>query len=335
MIHIILALLLAAGMQQARQGRQDDRLAGFHWLQGSGETRGIVYEGRKLTSLMVERADQASVEVETETSRPDANSMRTTRRVFGIGANGERRLVELTVEDIRIAGGERISASRTVSRRDANGRMSLVRKDTQETAPGGPGEFRTQTTIQLANANNRLDPSEQIVQLERKKSDDVCEIDRTQMLPNTNGGWSAAERRMSATRTSEGQTSVTEDVYRQDAAGKLSLNRRISAREWTDAQGRENQQSDTYLSDLHGRLQLDSRSILIQETFADGSRQTSQTMMQISPAHPSEGLRLIEKVIETARPADAKTTEKETEVQAPDANGVLRTISFIRTTVVK
>jgi hypothetical protein len=319
----------ATGTQTERR-QTEDPFSRFQWLTAAGENRGLVLEGRRLKDLKVGFPEQPSTEVETQVTRPDASSMRITRRVYDSGMNQGRQLVETVVEELRSTPGGGLSATRTISRLDTNGVLKPVRKEDQQTVPAGTDSFRTQTVTQMAGASGGLAVVEKIDQVERKKSGGIVEIERSQLLPDANRGWATAERRVSTTRESEDQARTQEEVYRQDANGKFSLSQRSVSREWKDSQGGEHQETEAYLSDLQGNTQLNARSTIVRVTFSDGSQQTTQTLFQRGPASPSAGLGLIEKIVETLRPVDAKATQIDTEVLAPDSNGVLKTISFRR-----
>ncbi len=326
-------LATAAGAQapatKAAAGAQEkeDPFSHFHWLSAGGENRGLVFESRKLESLKP-ATENLPAEVQTEIARPSSNSMRITRRVFDVDANGSRQLVEVVVEDLRTTTGNGVSATRTISRRDANGNLQVALKQTQETTPAGTDTYKTQTTTQASRGGGNLVRSEEITQVEKKAANGAIEIDRTQMMPDLNGRWSTADRRVSSTRDVKGQIVTQADDYKPDLNGKLSLTQRETSREWKDPQGRERQDSDIQTVSPEGNLQLSGRSSIVRVSFPDGSGETTQTLYSKSPVTPSEGLKLLEKIVETSRPADSRTVQKETTVQTPDANGKLQTLGY-------
>ena len=313
---------------EGQEAQKKDPFSRFHWLTASGETRGLVFEDRKLESLKVDFGNQPTAETETEVTRPDANSMRTTRRIYDRGPNGERQLVEVAVEELHAAAGEKLSATRTVSRRDANGRMQVALKETQETAPAGTDTYQTRVTTMIPGSNAALAKSEELVQVEKKKADGAVEIDRSQLLPDGNGGWATAGRRVGTARKSDDEIIGQEDVYSRDVNGRLALSQRESSREWKDSQGKEYLDKDTYRVAGGGRLELAARSNLVSVTYSDGSTQTTQSLLQRNQAAPSEGMKLAEKILLTRRPADSRTTESELQVQALDPNGNLQTTYY-------
>ena len=75
-------------------------------------------------------------------------------------------------------------------------------------------------------------------------------------------------------------------------------------------------------------MQLDGKLTMVRSTYQDGSEQTTQTLLKKSPVSPSEGFKLVQKIVQTSRPVSAASAEKETEILVPDANGKLQTTFY-------
>jgi hypothetical protein len=316
-------------------GEKKDSLAGFRWLEATGETRGVVLEGHQISSLVADIRNQPLTDVEFEVARPTANSVRTTRRAYDRNANGERVLMEVLVEDVRSSGPDAFNATRTRSERDVNGNMQIVMKQAQETAPAGPGSYRTRTTTMVQGVSGALSPSGEIIQLEKKKADGAVEIERTQQVPSANGGWTPGDRRTSTTRVENGRSLTEDNIYWQDANGKLALTQKEVSREWTDAQGRVVQEKEISLPNPSGRFELNARVAIVRETYADGSQQTTQTRFQKSAVDPSGGMKTVEVIVQTDSPAGPNANERLTVIQFPDANGKLETVGYTKAVVRK
>ncbi len=329
----------AAGMQnpttpatkpeREAEGKKDP-FAGFRWLDASGETHGSKFGAGQLSRIRPELRDLGTSEVESEVTRPDANSLRTTRRVYDIGPNGERVLIEVVVEDVRSTGTDALSATRTRSHRDVNGNLQVVRKEVQESAPAGPASYRTQTTIMSQDANGSLAPSEKIVQSERKGADGVVQIERTQQLINANRDWAPADRRVSTTREATGRLVTDESVYRPDGNGKLVLSQKDVSSEFKDPQGNTVQQREISVPNASGRFEVNERLSITRETYSDGSQRTTQTRFLKNAVAPSEGMKLVESITQTDTQAGSNATERVTAVQTPDVNGKLQTVAYTR-----
>jgi hypothetical protein len=324
---ILLALLL---FQTAEPQKPKDPFATFHWLTTGGENRGVVYKTSSIPALVLDPSADAPREIQAEVTRPDANTMRIVRRAYNTDANGRVQVIEIVTEDVRATAGGGFSAARSISRLDANGRMQSVEKQTQETVRAGADTYRTQTTI--ARGTGSLVPSEQVTQVERKKADGIVEIERTDQLAGVSGGWRTAERRVSSLRETDKRVAAQEEVYRPDINGRLALLRRDVSGQSQDSQGSDTRTIETYLADATGKLQLNGRTTIVNVTYGDGSQQATQTTVQVNSANPSAALTLSEKVVQTVRPAGAETVEKEIQVQKPDVNGALQTLSYQKVT---
>ncbi len=325
-------LLASPSPQQNEKSEQKEKTPPFRWLDPAGESVAMRFETRRLDKISLAGQYGSASEAEKETTPLGENGTRTTIRVYDRDANGNRTLVETVVEEVRNLPGDRTQAVRTVSRRDANNRMPVVRRYTQETSPAGTGAFHTKLTVFLPGSSGTLVPAEQVIQEERSKAQNEIEIDRTQLIPGASGRLQPNERRISSIRGPAGQTSTDEVVYRYDPGGNARIDQRMISKEWQDPQGRDNREITNYRADLSGRMNLDGRTRITSTSQPDGARQTVQVTEQQNPVAPSEGLRLIERVTEFARPAGA---EREVHVQTPDANGTLRTVYFQRTSEIK
>jgi hypothetical protein len=311
--------------------KKEDPLGRFYWVADSTDTRSLAFGGAMLSTVKMEAVEQNLVDIETEIERQSANSMRITRRVYDRGTLAGRKLVEVVVENVSAGAGGVISATRTVSKLDVNGRMQIARKDSQETVPAGPEEFRTRTSSMVSRGSDALVKVEEIVQIEKKKGEGAFEFSRSRMLADVNGAWTTSEQRTGSVRETTGQVSSQEDVYRQGINGKMTLERRESSREYKDNTGRVVKDVDVYRPDSTGGLQLDSRMNIALAVNPDGSEQTVQSLYQKNAVSPSEGMRLNQVIVKSSRAADSHTTVVDTALQTPDANGRLQTIGQVRT----
>lgn len=329
------AIAMQNPAKPATQAEKKDLLAAFHWLEPSGEIHGMILGAGQLPTLGSAVQNRTYPDVEFEVTRPDANSVRTTRRVYDRDTSGARVLVEIVVDDVRSTGAEAVSATRTVSQRDMNGNMQVAIRQTQETVAAGPGSYRTRTTSMAPGINGGFSPYEEIVQIEKKTGDNVFEVERTEQESSANGGWMPGNRHVSTTRVENGRALTEANVYRRDANNKLVLSQKEVSREWTDPQGKVVREREVSLPNAAGRFELNERFAIVRETYADGSQQTTQDRFQISPADPSGGLKLVATTVQTDSPSGPNTNERITVVQTPDANGKLQTISYIKSVVKK
>ncbi len=320
--------LQAGSPQQAGQQKGEEKKAQvpFRWLDASDETQGVRLATGTLERLKLGSEYGSASEAEKETVPLGSDGTRTTVKIFDRDVNGNRRLIETVVEEVRTLAGGRTDATRTISRRDVDGRMKPIRKDTQQTVPTGTNAYQTTTTIQLPGPSGSLVQAEQITQKEQAKGENQVDIDRIHMIRGGSGSWETNDRRVSTTRKTGDQFSTDEAVYRYDTNGNYQLDRQLSSKQWRDSQGREQREMTTYRSDLSGRLNLDTRTRISKATLADGTTQTSQVLEQQNPASPSEGLRLVERITEYVRLTGGDRKESELYVQTPDPNGQNQTV---------
>ncbi len=303
------------------QDRAKDEPPPFQWLDGSGETSGVRLATLKLRPLSLQTSGVPAVSIEEEKVQVDPRTVRVTRRVYNASVSGGRELTETVVEEIRSLPGDRVQAERTVSRRDANGRFSAVRKETQEITPLGTDAFQVRRTLLLPGVNNTLVEKEQIQQTERRKGESVVEIDRTRYVPDANGKWGTAERRVSRNTLGKDRTLSEEQVYRSDFNNRLSLAQQLRVNEWTDAAGQTRLQSEVYEPDIEGKFRLGSRTTLVQTPLQNGRQETTEVLERPSPTAPNAGLRTVRKIVENLRVIGPDQTERQLDVLEPDVNG--------------
>lgn len=308
------------------QGGQQKAPVPFRWLDASEETQGVRLATGTLDRLKLGSEYGSASEAEKETVPLGSDGTRTTVKIYDRDVNGNRRVIETVVEEVQNLPGGRTNATRTTSRRDVDGRLKPIRRDTQETVPTGTNAYQTTTTIQVPGSSGSLARAEQIIQKEQAKGENQVEIDRIHMLRGVSGNWETNDRRVSTTRKTGDQFSTDEAVYRYDTNGKYQIDRQLSSRQWRDSQGREQREVSTYRSDLSGRLNLDTRTRISKEALADGTTQTTQSLEQQNPAAPSEGLRVVERITEYVRLTGGDKRESELYVQTPDPNGQNQTV---------
>jgi hypothetical protein len=318
---LVCAAVVGLGMQSPKASEENSE---FRWLDDSGATTGIKYSTHHLSSLSIEIDSGPPVEIESEREQLDAQTTRVTRRKYSDPVNGGRQLMETTVEEIKMMPNGRSSAVRSTSRRDANGRLNIVQKETQEVVSSGADAYRITKTLLLPGINNSLVEKAQVQQIEKRVGDKSVEIDRTRYEPGPDGKLNAAERRVSQNVQGKDQTQTEEQVYRYDVNRKINLTQQLKIKEWKDSSGQMRQQSESYAAGLNGKLQLDSRSTIVQKPLGNQKKETTEIVEERNTTAPSEGLRLVRKVVENVQPLGANETERRLEVFQPDLNGGMR-----------
>jgi|WetSurMetagenome_2_1015567.scaffolds.fasta_scaffold151669_1 hypothetical protein len=315
--------VLAFGMQAPKSLAENGE---FRWLDTSGNTEGIKYPTRQLQPLSLQAYAGPPAEIEREETRLDSQTTRITSRAFNTAANGERRLVETIVEEIKKTPSGEMSAVRTMWRRDVNGQMNVAQKETQEVASSANDTYRITKTLLLPGINSALVEKEQVQQIEKRKGESLVEIDRTSYELGADGKWNTLNRRVSQNRQTKDQTQTDEQVYRYDVNRQLSLTQQVKVSEWKDASGQKRLESETFTIGLDGKLQLESRSSIVQRDMGSQRREATEIIEAPNPAAPSEGLKVVRKLIENSQPLGPNQTERKLEVLKPDLNGGMQTI---------
>jgi hypothetical protein len=317
------SVVLAFGVQAPKSPAENSE---FRWLDSSGDTEGIKYSTRQLQPLYLQTYAGPPVEIEREETRLNSQTTRITSRTFNTSANGERRLIETIVEEIKKTPSGEMSAVRTTSRRDVNGQMSVAQKETQEIASSGNGVYRITKTLLLPGINSALVEREQVQQIEKRKGDAFVEIDRTRYELGLDGKLNALDRRVSQNRLGEDQTQTDEQVYRYDGNRQLSLTQQLKVAEWKDSSGQRRLQSETFAVGLDGKLQLGSCLTMFRKDLGNQRQETTEIIESSNPASPGEGLKVVGKLIETSQPLGTNQTEQKLEVLKPDLNGGMQTM---------
>lgn len=309
--------------------------APFQWLDATRQTAGLKFTTQRVRPITLQTETGPPVEVETEEKQIDANTKRISRRAYSVSANGAKRLSETTVEEIKKMPDGRIQAVRTVSRPDLNGRLSTVRRETQEMIPTGADAYRITRTLMLPSIENVLEQQEQITQTETRKGDTQVEIDRVRYLPGINGAWNVAERRVSRNRVEKDRSRTEEQVYRYDLDNQMQLSRQIRVTEATDSAGRIRQQVEMHEADLEGTMRLSEMLTIVQTPLRDGKQEKTQTLEMPGPATPGEGLRLVRRVVEQVEEVGPSQRERQIEVQEADLDGRMRRVESWLTTEIE
>lgn len=326
---------IPAAAAQARKtpAKPPARPPEFRWLDPQGAATGVQFATHQLQPLASRLQSGPPVEIERTQTQLDAQTVRITSRKFATSVNGARQLEETVVEEIRRLPDGSAEATRTLSRRDANGAFIPYQKEIQTITPSGPDTCKITQTILQPGVNRGMVEKEQIQQIEKQKSDQSIEIDRTRYQPVLNGKWSLLDRRISRNNISPDSVRSDEQVYRYDVNNRVTLVQQVQTREWNDAAGQRHLKSETFSPGVNGdgALQLVSRITMATHALAGGQQQTVETEETPNPAEPSAGLRVARRIVDTARTLDSGATQHQLEVLAPDVNGGMRALHSQKT----
>ena len=108
------------------------------------------------------------LDLQKETVKVDANTVRTIERAFGRDSEGRKTLVQVTEEEKRSLPGGEVKVVRTTSNPDANGGLQVVQREIQDTRQINPNVQETKSTFFTASTNGGLAASMQTTERRHK-----------------------------------------------------------------------------------------------------------------------------------------------------------------------
>jgi hypothetical protein len=274
---------------------------------------------------------QPDSETETETVRVDATTTRTVVRNYKWDGNGQRKLAQVTEEEVRSTASGDAQTVRTTSNSDANGSLQVVQRETADTRKTSPDVQETKTTVYLADGNGGFTTSRQTQELQKRSADNRLEEKKTTLLPDGNGGWKVGEV-TEKTIQEDGKNRTTEERVSRpaDLDGRLSEFSRTVGEETETSTGEKSNTVDTYSTENpgvagDGRLHLNQRVTTVQKKNSDG--ETTEQRVELSNAgNPSDGRQVRAKTKYTVLYGASGTQQTKT-VQVLEGDGNLDVIS--------
>ncbi len=269
-------------------------------------------------------------DIETETVRVDATTVRTITRTFGRNGNGDKTLVQVTEEEAHTSAGGGSNVVRSVSNPDADGRLQLVQRDVEQTTKTAENVEEIKKTTLLPSVNGGLTPAMKVQQRRTHGANDTVESQTTTLLPDGAGNWQVSEVRKATEQGGKNPTSE-ERVSRPDAEGNLSEISRSVSKQVESPSGEKRNTVETYSVDVPGTtrdggLHMVERATTVQQTSTSGVQTTSQQVEQTNPGDPTAGLRVTVISSNTVRPDGSQAAGTQT-IQMRDANGNFGTVS--------
>ncbi len=292
--------------------------------------------GRTVDKQAIERIGpdgryEPYLDIEKESVKVDANTVRVLERTFGRDSNGQRVLTQVTEEERRTSRDGDMKSVRTTSNPDANGSLQVVQREIQETRKTGPGAEDTKTTVFTPNINGGLAATMQIQEHQKRSDDHTIEVRKSTFLPDGNGSWQIGEVKEGVINDNGKQRSQEEQVLRPDSEGKLSAIAWTLSKESESGRGEKRTTVDTYSIDIpgstrDGNLHLEQRVTTLQRANADGGQSTEKQVERRNPGDPAAGLRVTTEAIDIVRPGTDGATTTQT-IRSLDANGDLGIVS--------
>jgi len=270
------------------------------------------------------------LDVQKETVKVDANTVRTIERSFGRDSDGRKMLVQVTEEEKRSFPGGEVKVTRSTSNPDANRALQLVQREVQDVRQISPTVQETKSTFLAPSSNGGLTASVQTTERETKTSDRTVEFHKSTSLLDSNGSWQVNEVREGTIKDDGKNRTKEESVLRPGTDGNLSVVERTVSKESQNAAGEKRATVETYASDPASPadgLRLEQRVMTVHRKDDDGVQSTDKQIEQRNPGQPSDGLRVAEQAIDIVRPGSAGTTRETQTVRSLDSNGELGVVS--------
>ena len=273
---------------------------------------------------------QPDSETETETVRVDAATTRTVVRTYSWDGNGQRKLAQVTEEEVRSTASGDAQTVRTTSTSDANGSLQVVQRETADTRKTSPDVQETKTTVYLADGNGGFTTSRQTQELQKRSADNRLEEKKTTLLPDGNGNWKVGEVK-EKTIQEDGKNRTTEErVSRPDLDGRLSEFSRTVGEDTETSTGEKSNTVNTYSTEVpglagDGRLHLNQRVTTVQKKNSDGET-TEQQVELPNPGNPSDGRQVRAKTKYVVLYGASGTQQTKT-VQVREGDGNLNVVS--------
>jgi hypothetical protein len=293
--------------------------------------------GRTVDNQSVERVGmdgryEPYLDVQKETVKVDATTVRIIERTFGRNSDGEKMLVQVTEEEKRSLPGGEVKSVRTTSNPDANGGLQIVQREMQDTRQTSPNVQVTKSTLLTPSSNGGLVASRQTEERQTKITDHNVEFRKSTLLPDLNGNWQLSEVREGTVKDDGKDRTKEERLLRPGSDGNLSVVERTVGKESVTAAGEKRETVETYSTDLpgsagDGSLRLEQRVTSTHRKGEDGTQSTEVQTEQRNPGEPSGGLRLTQKAIDIVRPGLGGTDRETRTIQSLDSNGNLGAVS--------
>ena len=294
------------------------------------QTGGRTFDNQSIQTRGTDGHYSPYLDVQKETVKVDANTVRTIERSFGRDADGRKTLVQVTEEEKRSLPGGEVKVTRSTSDPDGNGALKLVQREVQDVRQISHTVQETKSTLLTPSLNGGLTVSMQTTERETKTSDHNVEFRKATLLPDSNGNWQVNEVREGTIKDDGKNRTKEESVLRPGTDGNLSVVARTVSKESQNAAGEKRATVETYASDPGSRmdgLRLEQRVVTVRRQGDDGVQSTDQQVEQRNPGQPNDGLRVTEQAIDIVRPGTGGTTRETQTVRSLDSNGDLGVVS--------
>jgi len=271
-------------------------------------------------------------EIQKDTQKVDATSVRTTTRTFALDSTGMKTLVQVTEEERHTLPGGNSNVLRITSNPDLNGRLQPVQREVIETKRISVDTEETNTTVMIATIAGGLAPVLKTDEIRKRGANDMVESRKTTLLADGAGNWQVNEVQESTIKQEENTRSTEERVFRRDYEGKLSEFSRVVSLDSENTAGERGKVVETYSVDVpwttrDGSLHLVESATTTQRTTTGGRQITEEQVEQTNPGDPDSGVRLTILSSEAVQP-DLSGVRGSRTIRASDGSGNLSVVSI-------
>ena len=296
------------------------------------EFAGRIVDKQSVEHMGVDSRYEPYLDVQKETVKVNASTVRTIERKFARDPDGRQTLVQVTEEEKRSLPGGEVKVVRTTSNPDGNGALQIAQREEQDTRQINPNVQETKSTLLTPSPNGGLTASMQTTDRETKTGEHNVEFRKSTLLPDSNGNWQLSEVREGTVKDDGKDRTKEERVLRTGTDGNLSLIERTVSKESENAAGEKRNTVETYSTDLpgtpiDGTLRLNQRVTTVQRKDGNGAQSTERQVEQRNPAQPSDSPRVTEQAIDIVKPGLGGVTRETQTVRSLDSNGSLGVVS--------
>jgi hypothetical protein len=265
------------------------------------------------------------LDVEKESIRVNATTVRTIERTYGRDPDGRKTLTQVVEEEKNSLPDGTEKVVRNTSNPDADGRLQLIRRETEDTKQSSANVQIMKATAYSVGSDGRLVPSSQSEERRTRTGDHDTQFRRSTLLPDLNGNWQLQEVHEGVIRDDGKERTTEEQILRPDNDGRMTVvDRTVNKEPLNSEEGKSTQ--ETYSTTVPGsadagRLQLTQRVTNVRRKTLQGGTITEQEVSQRNPGAPNDGVRPTQKTIDIVRPTSAGGTEHQTQTISIDANG--------------
>ena len=277
-------------------------------------------------------------DVETETVKVDAATVRTTTRTFGRDARGAKTLVRITEEEKHTLPNGDSKLVTVTSSAGMNQTLEVAEREIVETKRLGANVEEIKATLVRPTVNG-LAPVLKTHEIRKVGANDLEEAEKSTLVPDQSGNWQVSEIRQTKSRR-DGNTRISEErIFCRDyqyPQGKMNEVDHIVRKEFDGPAGQKRSTVEIYSVNQpgmtpDGKLRLVERATTVQSANSAGEQVTEQKVDKASAGEPNSGLRLKMVMNDTVRQSPSGTQETRT-TRKWDAMGDFRIVSVEMTT---